>query len=143
MSGAAEAKDRPRREIDIAASSLPEAIAELSREAGVSIGTDGPIPDLRTPAIHGRMDVGEALKRLLAGTGFQARKVGRTAWRIERMPLARRRESTDSTLGLAVGTFAPEPIVVTATKRDRALNDLPIAVSVIGLLLMIMYLLIR
>jgi len=133
MSGAAEAKDRPRREIDIAASSLPEAIAELSREAGVSIGTDGPIPNLRTPAIHGRIDVGEALKRLLAGTGFQARKVGRTAWRIERMPLARRRESTDSTLGLAVGTFAPEPIVVTATKRDRALNDLPIAVSVIGL----------
>lgn len=122
---------------DIAASRLPEAIAELSREAGVSIGAEGGLPPLRTPALHGRMSVSEALARLLAGSGYVARRVGPTAWRIER---ARSRPAPAPPRPTRPTQAAPEPvvvevepIVVTAIKRAVPLVDLPMAVSVLRL----------
>ncbi|MBD3775111.1 MAG: TonB-dependent receptor, partial [Rhodobacteraceae bacterium] len=77
-----EAREDARRDIDLAATTLPEAVAELSREAQVSIGSEGRLPRLRTPRLHGRMSVGDALARLLHGSGYVARQVGPTAWRI-------------------------------------------------------------
>ena len=131
LSGTAEAREPQNQNIDIAASRLADAIAELSREAGVSIGADIPLPDRRTREIHGRMTVGEALSRLLAGTGLRARKVGTTAWRIERTHSPA--DASAASAGLAANareTIAAEPIVVTGVKQTRALYDIPMAVSV-------------
>lgn len=125
---AARTQDR----IDIAATTLPEAIAELAREARVSIGTEGPLPRLRTPRVRGDMPVGEALDRILAGSGFAASRAGATAWRIHRAAPAPVRPAAPVS-----APPAPEPslapIVVTATKQPLALQSLPAAVSVVRL----------
>ncbi|MDD3797584.1 MAG: TonB-dependent receptor [Novosphingobium sp.] len=129
-SSAAEAREhQAETRIDVSASTLPEAIAELSREARVSIGTEGTLPRLRTPALHGRMSVTAALARLLAGSGYIARQVGDTAWRIVRAP----ETNTAGNPALLPQAIALEPIIVTAAKRNQALADLPMAVAVIPL----------
>ena len=133
---AAEAREAARQ-LDIPASRLPAAIAELSREAGVSIGAEGRLPPLPTPAVHGRVSMGEALDRLLAGSGYVARRVGETAWRIERAPArpapAVRPGPSPAPVAEPVETVAAEPIVVTAPKRAVSLDSLPMAVSVLRL----------
>lgn len=123
----AEAREALSR-IDIAAKSLPEAVAEISREAAVSIGTEGVLPHIRTRAIHGRMSVGEALARLLAGSGFSARQVGANAWRIERAP-ASAVAAPEQTHSVALVEAAP--IIVTAGKRDQSLGGLPMALALV------------
>ncbi|CCA90897.1 TonB-dependent receptor (plasmid) [Novosphingobium sp. PP1Y] len=128
-SPAAEAREAARRGIDIAASTLPEAIAELARETRVSIGTQGALPRLRTRRVRGNYSVGEALSQLLSGSGFVARQVSETAWRIE--PAA--------AIGPAVPPPSPvsppppQPIVVTTTKQPLELLSVPAAVSVVAL----------
>ncbi|HTO28498.1 MAG TPA: STN domain-containing protein, partial [Devosia sp.] len=105
-----------RQRIDIPSADLSSAIARLSREAGVSIGTDGVLPHIRSRAVKGALSVGDALNVLLAGTGYRAHRVGPTAWRIERVPprapAASRPELRPGQAAEAVG----EPIIVTAAK---------------------------
>ncbi len=124
-----EARERQRERADISAERLPDAIAELAREARVSIGMEGALPRIRTSRLRGDMDVTEALRRLLSGTGYVAHRVGPTAWRIERAPLAATPATPDNVL--------PEPqpvsITVTATKQPVELLSLPAAVSVLVL----------
>ena len=127
-SGVAEARDTAEPQIDIPAATLPEAIAELSRETGVSIGTEGRLPRLRTPAVHGRMSVGEALERLLAGTGYAARRAGPTAWQIAPSPAG---QSTAPSPPQALAETFGAPIIVTGAKRELPLLDLPMALSVV------------
>ncbi|MGZ3171897.1 MAG: TonB-dependent receptor domain-containing protein [Croceibacterium sp.] len=126
---AAEARDDPRIKIDIEATSLPEAIAELAREAFVSVGTEGSLPRIRTQSLQGRMTVDAALARLLHGTGYATRRVSATAWRIERAP----NPTVPPPPPAAPGTpeIATEEIVVNATKRDLTLDTAPLAASVV------------
>jgi len=128
----ASAREGPSSRIDIDATTLAAAIAELSREAGVSIGTEGALPQLATPAIHGRMSVERALERLLVGSGFVAHKVGSRAWRIERAPSHGVAQAPGASSAVPVVTAAepPAPIIVTASKRAFELQSLPMAVSV-------------
>lgn len=106
---------------------MPDALAELAREARVSIGTEGALPRIRTPRVHGSMEVAEALRRLLSGTGYVAKKVGTTAWRIERAPVRAVRRPAPSA---PPPEAPPVPILVTATKQPLDLLSLPAAVSV-------------
>ncbi len=125
----ADAREPARQTIDIPATTLPRAIGELSREAGVSIGMDGLLPNLRTPAIHGRLTVDQALARLLAGTAYIARRVGDNAWRIESRPAASAAPPTVVD-NKPRNMDDPGTIIVTATKREAPLANLPLAVSV-------------
>ncbi|MDE8653923.1 TonB-dependent receptor domain-containing protein [Novosphingobium album (ex Liu et al. 2023)] len=129
----ADAREARPARIDISAASLPDAIAELSREARVSIGTEGALPRLRSRLVRGEMSVGEALTRLLAGTGYRARQVGETAWRIERAPPSPAPPARAEPAPAPPPPPPPEPIVVTGTKRALDLLALPMAVSVVGL----------
>lgn len=125
---AAEARGNARVRVDIESTSLPEALAELSREAQVSIGAQDALPHLKMEPLHGRYTVQGALRRLLRGSGYQARQVGETAWRIEHteveIPAAPPERASASTL-------AVETIVVTATKRRLELEEAPLAVTVV------------
>jgi iron complex outermembrane receptor protein len=132
----AEARDTSQQQIDIAATELRAAIAELSRETHVSIGTSGRLPRLRIKPLHGAMTVDEALSRLLSGSGYQARQVGKTAWRIE---LAPRKRPARKAVPPPLAPIAPQQnmeresvIVVTGTKRDSILGGLPVAASVVS-----------
>lgn len=83
---------------------------------------------MATPAVRGRMEPADALARLLAGSGWEARQVGPAIWKLVRAkkPLA--------TGARDVSRAKPPPpldIVVTALKRDQLLLTLPAAVSVI------------
>ncbi|WP_422061494.1 TonB-dependent receptor domain-containing protein [Sphingopyxis sp.] len=124
----ADAREPARQTIDIPAATLPRAIDQLSREAGVSIGIEGRLPNLRTPTIHGQLTVDQALVRLLAGTGYVARRVGENAWRIERARASMAPHPPPS--GSSPQDWNdPGTIIVTATKREAPLANLPLAVS--------------
>lgn len=117
--------------VSISARTLPDALAELAREEGVSIGTEGSLPRARTPRIAGATTVAEALERLLAGTDLVARQVGPAAWRIERRPPSPAREGAAPASSRATEQVESPPIVVTATKRPQTLSDAPVAISVV------------
>lgn len=127
----------PQVQISLSSRTLRRAIAELAREAHVSIGTEGTLPSLRTPELHGSMSVSAALSRLLAGSRFSARRVGRTAWLIARtVP----QPSASAAPAPALASPAPlpvsepgPPIIVTAPKTTRDLFGLPIAMALIDL----------
>ena len=123
----------PRR-IDIAAGTLAAALDELGREAGISVGAEGALPALRVVGVRGTMSPQAALGQLLAGSGYVARQVGPSAFRIERIgtPAARPVPPIPDQGALSPPpmTFG-EPIVVTATKRDQPLSELPLAVTVV------------
>jgi outer membrane receptor protein involved in Fe transport len=127
----------PAQRIDIAASRLGDAIAELSRETGASIGADGILPYRLTPPVHGRMAIGEALRRLLAGSGWRANQVGPRAWRIERAapapPVRVARPEPVPAETAAPSQAEGEPIIVTALKRPTLLDYTPISASVVSL----------
>lgn len=109
-----------QQDIAIPAEPLAAALAELSRQTGVSIGTDGRLPDLRSKTVIGHMSVGEALGRLLAGSGYRAQRQGRNAWRIVRgAPEVHVRPPPKPVRDAPVAEefVAIEPIVVTATKQ--------------------------
>ncbi|MDH7975628.1 TonB-dependent receptor [Sphingomonas sp. AR_OL41] len=72
--------------IDLPAATLAQSIAALSTQTGVSIGTEGGLPYLRTPDVRGRMSVARALDKLLSGTAWRARRVSPTAYRIVARP---------------------------------------------------------
>nr|WP_246351974.1 TonB-dependent receptor [Sphingobium subterraneum] len=131
--GFAQTPRPPRIDIDVPAQPLLAALAELSRETGISIGTEGSLPLTRANTVHGHITVGDALSRMLAGSGLAARHVGPTAWRIERMiakPLSDKWMAP--ALQSAVSEIIdPAPIIVTATKRDIALLRLPRALSIV------------
>ncbi len=136
----ADAREAGGQKIDIAATQLRAAIAELSREARVSIGTSGRLPRLRITPLHGEMTVEEALARLLAGSGYRARQVGQTAWRIELVP--RPNPSSRKASSPSKSVTAPAParqnsesqsvIIVTGTKRNSSLGGLPVAAAVVS-----------
>ena len=95
---------------------------------GVSIGAEGMLPRQRSSPVKGRMTVDRALARMLAGTGYSARRVGATAWRIERVPSGQ--PAATSGPRIVPPTIGPD-IVVTATKREVSLDSAPIAVAVV------------
>ena len=124
----AEARDGS---VSISARTLPQALAELSREEGISIGAEGALPHSRTPRISNAASVADALARLLVGTGLEARQVGPSAWRIERQ--RSRPNGAGERNAVTSAPPAASPIVVTATKRSLSLADVPFAVSVVDL----------
>ncbi|WP_448661189.1 TonB-dependent receptor domain-containing protein [Sphingomonas sp. CJ20] len=125
-----------RATIDIPAGRLADAIATLSAQAGVSIGASGALPDRRVPAIRGRMDVGVALARMLAGTGWRARQLRGGVWRIEAMPATpapAQRPRAPNRAPAAPLALPPDPeIVVTGRKRAEPLAAADATIMVIS-----------
>ncbi|EGD58411.1 TonB-dependent receptor [Novosphingobium nitrogenifigens DSM 19370] len=118
-----------RRELVIPAQALPRALAELARQDGIAIGAEGSLPDRQAPALRGRMTPGEALARLLAGTGLIAREISSGVWRIETRPVQppARRPAGPSPVVTA------GPILVTATKQPLGLDRVAQAIALFAL----------
>ena len=129
-----QAQSAAPQRIDIAAGTLVAALDELGRETGISVGTEGSLPLLRVAGVSGTMSPKAALGRLLAGSGYVAKQIGPRVFRMERdgAPVARITSSVPIQVpsGPPPMTFG-EPIVVTATKREQPLADLPLAVAVV------------
>ena len=131
----AEAREAGSLAIDIPPGDLRDALIDLARIARVSIGADGALPRIRVSRLHGEMTVAQALERLLAGTGYHARRVGETAWRIERAPAPRKPQAVRAPLPTTPPPPLPqETIVVTATKQPLDLMSLPTPVAILDAL---------
>ena len=126
----AEARESERHRIDIAATSLSQAVAILSAQTGASIGAEGLLPNIRTPRLKGQFTVGEALARLLAGTDHVARQVGASSWRIEHRQ-ARPASPAPGPSRSDAPAPPPAEIIVTATKRETSLDGVPFSISLV------------
>ncbi|KAG5731346.1 hypothetical protein E4T56_gene3926, partial [Termitomyces sp. T112] len=120
-----------RDRIDIPRLPLAEALEVLARQTGLSIGVDGDIPNIRAQAVHDVHGVANALARLLAGTGLEAKQVGSSAWRIVRRKLPPRPISQFAS-GIEVG--GDSALVVTGTKRSLTRFGVPQSLSVLKLM---------
>lgn len=117
--------------VDVPAGRLRDALDVLSRQARISIATQGSLPTLRTPKIHGKMETGEAFRQLLAGSGWQARQVAPGVWRLEREPPRSRPSSSPAPSRPAMDVAPATEIVVSARKVYETLASVPASISVI------------
>ncbi|WP_336964056.1 TonB-dependent receptor [Sphingobium aquiterrae] len=89
---AGAAQPTERQAVDVPAGRLGDAIVLLARQTGSNIGTTDPaVAALPIRAIRGRMSAGDALDRLLSGSGARAERIDARTWRIvaRRAPVQR------------------------------------------------------
>lgn len=91
----------------------------------------GTLPPAQTRRIDAS-DVAQALKRLLSGTHLHAVRVNATTWRIESEPRLAARSATSGSRARAPATVEGADIIVTASKRDERLSDLPVSITIVG-----------
>ncbi|CAN5164763.1 TonB-dependent receptor [soil metagenome] len=87
----------------------------------------------RAPRVRGSMTVGQALQRLLQGSGYRAVRIGALLYRIEKAPVDATRRIMPSPPPTALPDLPQRDIVVTAQKRSQSLSALPLSVSIIAL----------
>lgn len=130
------AQAQTARDIDIPAGTLGNAIAQLGRKTGVMIIFDPAlVRDRRTGGLNGTYTPAQALDRLLAGSGIEARTDGKGGYRLVRQsftqPAAqddrraegRRARQTPAGERRAQERPARETIVVTAPSTDAVGYD--------------------
>lgn len=122
--------------IDIPAGPLTPALAQLARQAGVSIGTPTVLPLRSVNRLRGTMPVAVALRRLLEGSGWRAVEVAPHVWRVERAPPRRVPPAPAPARlpvvhHLPVATTVPTDIVVMATKRATRIDAVALPVAVL------------
>jgi outer membrane receptor protein involved in Fe transport len=120
---AAPAAARPLQ-LDIPASDLAQALIAFSRQTGQSVGMAGTLPRHRVRKFSGMIEPGEALARIVRGSGLRVVRSPSGIWRLE--PMA----GTPSPPPSAAERL-PEEIVVSGSKRDENLASIPISVSVL------------
>src|SRR5215207_5897362 len=72
---AADADTTRRLPFDIPAQPLDRALREFGRQAELRVSLDGTAAGVRSAAVAGTVTAAQALRALLAGTGYQARFV--------------------------------------------------------------------
>lgn len=104
--------------VDIAAQPLGSALRSLASQTGVQIAhASDVVGKLQATAIKGDMSPEEALRRLLAGTGLEFRKDGDNSYVI---------------VGSGHSENVLPEMVVTATRTERWVEDVPASVTVVG-----------
>jgi len=130
LCAAVPARAEEARRIDVASGKLSERVAQLARQAGISVSvTTSSLWRARVRAVKGSYTPSEALAKLLEGTSSRAVQLSPTSWRIEARPIQRpaRRPSIQPQ---PANPPVPEPdasddeaIIVTATKLDQPYSD--------------------
>lgn len=119
---------------NIAAGPLDTAILAIARQSGVDVASAEPgLHGVQGNAVSGRMSVKAALRRLMAGTGYEAIAVGTSSFRV-----ARSRVVAPRSRALEVAPPAPVPvaqmqdIIVTGTKQRVGLLRYPGSIQFVG-----------
>jgi len=118
-------------QIDVPAGVLADALKTLSRQARISIAVEGALPRIAVPAVKGRLEPREALRRLLAGTRWHARQAGPSLWQLVRAPTPVRARPAERPAPAPTPPPVQE-IVVTALKRDLELAAAPVSIAVVS-----------
>jgi iron complex outermembrane recepter protein len=135
LSAAMAPAQEPSHAVAIGPGRLGDAIEQLGRQTGTSIGMRDPaLAGLKVGKVSGRLSAGEALERLLRGTGVRARRVAPGTYLIERgPPVAARppRPKPRPPLAPAPDMGGGKDIIVTASKRDVPLGAYPGGVQIV------------
>ncbi len=129
ISNAAHANQANPRGISIPPSPLRGALDSLAQQTGISIGMAGTLPQVQTKRIDRVSDVAQALRKLLVGTRLRAVRIDATTWRIEPVP---HHDAASKKAATAPPTDIGGDIIVTASKRDERLSDLPASIGIFG-----------
>ncbi len=122
-----------RRQFDVPAGRLGEAVVSLGQQAGISIGISDPaLAARRVASVRGRMTVDQAMARLLRDSGARSIAIDARTYRIVRAPP---RLQVASAQRQVVRRPVPPPpeieqadIIITASKRSFRLASFPGAV---------------
>ena len=116
-----------RAAVSLPATTLDVAIGQLARQTGADIvSTDATLRSIHTPAVSGMLSVDTALKRLLRGTGYRARRLPGGGYRIERETVRPARRVLPPALPIDPGAPVQGPeIIVTASKQRISLLRYP------------------
>jgi len=110
---------------------VADAVRRIGRQGGVQIIVSGDVARGRTGnAVSGAMGVEQALAKLLAGTGLEARKTGDRTFVVVKGPSQTAALPGTDEAALAEETYGT-PIIVTAQRRQQDVQDVPIAVSAV------------
>jgi outer membrane receptor protein involved in Fe transport len=119
------------RSYDIPASDLPAALDRFAQQSGAQIVYKvDEVRGKRSKSVKGSYDTGEALRRLLAGSGFEARRDNSGAFAVVRVGNGQS-DAEAASLG-GDGIAETSEIIVTAQKREERLRDVPVPVSVLN-----------
>ncbi|KKW90105.1 TonB-dependent receptor domain-containing protein [Sphingobium chungbukense] len=122
-----------RQNISIAPGRLGEAAIALGRQTGASIGmSDQSLAGIATPAVHGRLSVEGALKRLLRGSGAAIRRIDGNTYRIVRAHAVHEQRRIAVAVPTSEIEQEPAEIIVTASKRDTPLPRYAGMVDAVG-----------
>ena len=124
---------------DIPAQPLDQAVTELARQAGLSIGGDSALlRGKQAPALEGEFTPMEGLDLLLAGSGIAARFADDGSVRL--VGVGDEKEAQPMQLSPIRITGSPERYMVrrstTATRTDTAIIDTPASIQVVPLQLL-------
>ena len=120
-----------RFSFDLPAGTLAGSLARFSEITGLSVGYPGALPMVTVRPVEGRMSAETALHKLLHGTRLRAVKLAPRLYRLEVAP-----RSAPSRAVAAQDRESAAPaanIVVTGQKRELALDDVPLSLSVLPL----------
>ncbi|EIZ80220.1 hypothetical protein WSK_1254 [Novosphingobium sp. Rr 2-17] len=128
----------PVQAFSVPAGALSDALLVLSQQAGISIAVDPHLEKLRTRGLSGRYEVSEALRQLLAGSGYDFTFVGARTVRVTKRaapPPVVVARPLPVPVKVPQPTLAPDvsgpDIYVTATKQRRGLQDYPASIAVV------------
>jgi outer membrane receptor protein involved in Fe transport len=124
------------KQIDVPAGDLARALDTLARQLDVSIVYQAPqLVGLKTHGVSGKLTSQEAVKKLLKGTSLTV-NVDSTGAMLISTAVPKRSSAADRNDVASVSDLDQhinlEEIVVTAQRREQAVIDVPIAVSVVG-----------
>ncbi|WP_257539621.1 TonB-dependent receptor [Sphingobium sp. CFD-1] len=118
--------------IDIAAGPLSVSLARFSEITGISVGLPGDMPRISTRRVAGIMSPDAALRHLLEGSGWRARRMGDIYRIVAEAP--EKRAPRPASAPVPPSSVGPLPdIIVTAQKRPQILTSVPLSVSIISL----------
>ena len=104
--------------LDIPAGTLGQALIVLGEQTHVTIGvTDPRIAAMRSPGVRGRMELKQALAKLLSGTGYTFDLEGRSVRIVKAAPARADRSPIRFRRPPRPAVDAPE-IIITASKQD-------------------------
>ncbi|WP_313807427.1 TonB-dependent receptor domain-containing protein [Sphingobium sp.] len=126
--GPAQAREE-RFSFDLPAGPLAASLARFSEITGLSVGYPGALPMVTARPIKGTMSAEKALHKLLDGTRLRAVKLAPHLYRLEVAPQSGRSRAVAARNAAPAGASAD--IVVTGQKRELALDEVPLSVSIL------------
>jgi iron complex outermembrane recepter protein len=127
-------------DVDLPAQPLGQALNALAQATGTPVAAPAAlVAGRQAPALRGRFTAGEALSRLLAGSGLEAqregagfvvRRAGTTSQSDQQLPEVRVSAASENAWGPVEG-YTPSRSA-TGTKTDTPLLETPRSISVIG-----------